>query len=118
VLLAAIDAIENVEPMLLRAGGFDEQIALAAPAADNLGRVVEQWLANKKVQLARGLRVQDIAAIMAGFTFGEIHGVLQRALNRAILRTPARELVTISREDLGMATQGNATPARRGRAPA
>jgi hypothetical protein len=32
VLFAATDAIENVEPTLLRTGGFDEQIELAAPA--------------------------------------------------------------------------------------
>jgi transitional endoplasmic reticulum ATPase len=118
VLLVAANAIENVEPTLLRAGGFDEQIGLAAPASENLGLFVEQWLADKNVQLARCLRVPDLAARVDSCSFGEIDGMLQRALNRAIQRTPNGKLVTLSREDLGMATRGNATPARRGRAQA
>jgi transitional endoplasmic reticulum ATPase len=99
VLIAATNSIENVEPALLRAGGFDEQIELAAPASDNVARVVEQWLAGKKVQLARGLRVRDLAPTMASRSFGEIDNMLQRALNRAIHRTRETERVTLTRED-------------------
>jgi transitional endoplasmic reticulum ATPase len=101
VLIVGADSIENIDPALLGGRGFDEQVALAATSSVNVARVVERWLAQKKVQLARGTRVQDLASSMVSLTVGDIEDILQRALNAAIQRTPAREHVLLALEDLG-----------------
>jgi cell division protease FtsH len=82
VLLAATNRPEILDSALLRAGRFDRQILVDRP--DKKGRVDILKVHLKKVTLASGVPVEDIAALTPGFTGADLANLVNEA---AILAT-------------------------------
>lgn len=99
VLLAATNRPEILDPALLRAGRFDRQILVDRP--DRRGRVQILNVHLKKVQIATGLSVEDIAALTPGFTGAD----LANLVNEAALLATRRNAETITLEDFNQAIE-------------
>ena len=82
VLLAATNRPEILDPALLRAGRFDRQILVDRP--DKKGRVDILNVHLKKIRLASGVPVEEIAALTPGFTGADLANLVNEA---AILAT-------------------------------
>src|SRR5690349_11034934 len=70
VLLAATNRPEILDPALLRAGRFDRQILVDRP--DKRGRLQILQVHVKKVRLAPGVDLEQVAALTAGFTGADL----------------------------------------------
>jgi len=91
VLLAATNRPEILDPALLRAGRFDRQILVDRP--DKKGRVDILNVHLRKIKLASGVPVEDIAALTPGFTGADLANLVNEA---AILATRrSKESVTL-----------------------
>jgi cell division protease FtsH len=77
VLLAATNRPEVLDPALLRAGRFDRQVLVDRP--DRLGRAQILAVHVKKVVLAPGLRVDEVAALTPGFTGADLANLVNEA---------------------------------------
>jgi len=82
VLLAATNRPEILDSALLRAGRFDRQVLVDRP--DKKGRVDILKVHLKKITLASGVPVEDIAALTPGFTGADLANLVNEA---AILAT-------------------------------
>jgi cell division protease FtsH len=82
VLLAATNRPEILDIALLRAGRFDRQILVDRP--DKKGRLDILAVHLRKIQVAPGLRVEDIAALTPGFTGADLANLVNEA---AVLAT-------------------------------
>ena len=103
VWIAATNNPDMIDPALLRSGRFTEKVVFDLPSDDLLVKHVEQWLATRKVQLARGLQVTAIAQTLQQQSIANTEGVLQAALNRAIGRRESSVVVT--EKDIDLAKQ-------------
>lgn len=91
VLLAATNRPEILDPALLRAGRFDRQVLVDRP--DKQGRVDILKVHIRKITLAPGIDLDEIAALTPGFTGADLANLVNEA---AILATRRRaENVTI-----------------------
>ncbi|MBY0512011.1 MAG: ATP-dependent zinc metalloprotease FtsH [Rhodospirillaceae bacterium] len=99
VLLAATNRPEILDAALLRAGRFDRQILVDRP--DRRGRVQILNVHLKKVNIAPGLSVEDIAALTPGFTGAD----LANLVNEAALLATRRNAETVSLEDFNQAIE-------------
>ena len=70
VLLAATNRPEILDPALTRAGRFDRQVVLDRP--DRKGREAILKVHIRKVKVAAGLNIGDIAGITPGFTGADL----------------------------------------------
>ena len=93
VLLAATNRPEILDPALLRSGRFDRQIALDRP--DRKGRAAILAVHLKKVALAPGVDIDQIAAITPGFTGAD----LANLVNEAAIFATRRDAQSVSIED-------------------
>jgi cell division protease FtsH len=82
VLLAATNRPEILDSALLRAGRFDRQVLVDRP--DKKGRVDILKVHIKKITLATGVPIEDIAALTPGFTGADLANLVNEA---AILAT-------------------------------
>ncbi|MGZ8154682.1 MAG: ATP-dependent zinc metalloprotease FtsH [Burkholderiales bacterium] len=82
VLLAATNRPEILDPALLRAGRFDRQVLVDRP--DKVGRVQILRVHTKKVTLAPGLDLEQIAALTPGFSGADLANLVNEA---AVLAT-------------------------------
>lgn len=77
ILLAATNRPEILDPALLRAGRFDRQVLVDRP--DKLGRIQILHVHLKKIRLAAGLDVQQIAELTPGFTGADLANLVNEA---------------------------------------
>ncbi|MBI5068233.1 MAG: ATP-dependent zinc metalloprotease FtsH [Deltaproteobacteria bacterium] len=99
VLLGATNRPEVLDPALLRAGRFDRQVLVDRP--DKLGRAQILAIHLRKVVVAPGLRVEEVAALTPGFTGAD----LANLVNEAALVATRRSAEHVSTEDFTAAIE-------------
>jgi cell division protease FtsH len=99
VLLAATNRPEILDSALLRAGRFDRQVLVDRP--DKKGRTDILKVHLKKITLASGVPVEDIAALTPGFTGADLANLVNEA---AILAT-RRSKDSVTLEDFTQAIE-------------
>jgi cell division protease FtsH len=77
VLLAATNRPEILDPALLRAGRFDRQVLVDRP--DKLGRIQILQVHSKKIRLAPGLELEQVAALTPGFSGADLANLVNEA---------------------------------------
>jgi cell division protease FtsH len=77
VLLAATNRPEVLDPALLRAGRFDRQVVVDRP--DKSGRAAILKVHMKKVQIAREVDIEQVAAITPGMTGADLANLVNEA---------------------------------------
>jgi cell division protease FtsH len=99
VLLAATNRPEILDPALLRAGRFDRQVLVDRP--DRTGREAILKVHTRKVKLAPGVSLEQVAALTPGFTGAD----LANLVNEAALVATRRSAEEISMEDFNLAIE-------------
>ncbi len=99
VLLAATNRPEILDPALLRAGRFDRQVLVDRP--DKKGRLQVLEVHARKVQLAKDVDLEPIAALTPGFTGAD----LANLVNEAALLATRRGAETVSTDDFTAAIE-------------
>jgi cell division protease FtsH len=99
VLLAATNRPEILDPALLRAGRFDRQILVDRP--DKGGRLQILRVHAKKVRLAPGVELEQVAALTPGFSGAD----LANLVNEAALLATRRSADSVSLEDFTQAIE-------------
>ncbi len=77
VLIAATNRPEILDPALLRAGRFDRQILVDRP--DKIGRLQILQVHAKKIQLAPGVELEQVAALTPGFSGADLANLVNEA---------------------------------------
>jgi cell division protease FtsH len=77
VLLSATNRPEILDPALLRAGRFDRQVLVDRP--DRPGRIQILQVHVKKVRLAPGVALEQVAALTPGFTGADLANLVNEA---------------------------------------
>jgi cell division protease FtsH len=99
VLLAATNRPEVLDPALLRAGRFDRQVLVDRP--DKKGRIEILQVHLKKIKLAAGVPVEDVAAMTPGFSGAD----LANLVNEAALLATRRGGESVTLEDFTQAIE-------------
>src|SRR6266850_763567 len=99
VLLAATNRPEILDPALLRAGRFDRVVLVDRP--DKKGRLQILQVHAKKVKLAPGVNLEQIAAITPGFSGAD----LANLVNEAALLATRRGAEAVSLSDFTQAIE-------------
>ena len=99
VLLAATNRPEILDPALLRAGRFDRQVLVDRP--DKKGRIEILQVHVKKVKLAPGVGLEEVAALTPGFTGAD----LANLVNEAALLATRRGADAVTLEDFTIAIE-------------
>jgi len=99
VLLAATNRPEILDPALLRPGRFDRQILVDRP--DRKGRSDILLVHLKKIKLAPGISIDEIAALTPGFTGAD----LANLVNEAALLATRRGANNVTLEDFNNAIE-------------
>src|SRR5216683_3886114 len=99
VLLAATNRPEILDPALLRAGRFDRQILVDRP--DKIGRLQILRVHAKKINLAPGVDLEQVAALTPGFSGAD----LANLVNEAALLATRRAGENVTMEDFTQAVE-------------
>jgi cell division protease FtsH len=99
VLLAATNRPEILDPALLRAGRFDRQVLVDRP--DRAGRKAILEVHTRKVKLAAGVSLEQVAALTPGFTGAD----LANLVNEAALVATRRGASEIQMDDFNVAIE-------------
>ncbi len=99
VLLAATNRPEILDPALLRAGRFDRQILVDRP--DKAGRLQILRVHAKKIRLAPGVDLEQVAALTPGFSGAD----LANLVNEAALLATRRGAESVSLGDFTQAIE-------------
>jgi len=99
VLLAATNRPEILDPALLRAGRFDRQVLVDRP--DKRGRLAILQVHARKVRLAPGVDLEQIAALTPGFSGAD----LANLVNEAALLATRRSGEAVSLDDFTQAIE-------------
>jgi len=99
VLLAATNRPEILDPALLRAGRFDRQVLVDRP--DKAGRIQILAVHIKKIRLAAGVQLDQIAALTPGFSGAE----LANLVNEAALLATRRNATDVTLDDFTHAVE-------------
>jgi len=99
VLLAATNRPEILDPALLRAGRFDRQILVDRP--EKRGRLQILQVHAKKIRLAPGVDLEQIAALTPGFSGAD----LANLVNEAALLATRRGADSVSLDDFTQAIE-------------
>ncbi len=99
VLLAATNRPEILDPALLRAGRFDRQVLVDRP--DRTGREAILKVHIRKVKLAPGVKLEQVAALTPGFTGAD----LANLVNEAALVATRRGAEEVSMDDFNVAVE-------------
>jgi cell division protease FtsH len=99
VLLSATNRPEILDPALLRAGRFDRQVLVDRP--DKIGRLQILRVHAKKVTLAPGVELEQVAALTPGFTGAD----LANLVNEAALMATRRNAEAVTLEDFNQAIE-------------
>ena len=92
VLLAATNRPEILDPALLRAGRFDRQVLVDRP--DKAGRIQILEVHSKKIRLAQGVSLEQVAALTPGFSGADLANLVNEAALLATRR--GAESVTLA----------------------
>jgi cell division protease FtsH len=99
VLLAATNRPEILDPALLRAGRFDRQVLV--DRADKAGRLQILQVHVKKIRLAAGVDLAQVAALTTGFSGAD----LANLCNEAALAATRRAAVEVTLADFTVAIE-------------
>lgn len=99
MLLGATNRPEILDPALLRAGRFDRQILVDRP--DKQGRIQILSVHVKKVRLAPGTVLDQVAALTPGFSGAD----LANLVNEAALLVTRRSAESVTLEDFTHAVE-------------
>jgi cell division protease FtsH len=99
VLIAATNRPEILDPALLRAGRFDRQVLVDRP--DRPGRIQILRVHSKKIQLAEGVDLEQVASLTPGFTGAD----LANLVNEAALVATRRDGQSVNLEDFTQAIE-------------
>jgi cell division protease FtsH len=99
VLMAATNRPEILDPALLRAGRFDRQILVDRP--DKIGRLQILRVHAKKIKLAEGTELEQVAALTPGFSGAD----LANLVNEAALLATRRGAESVSLTDFTQAIE-------------
>jgi cell division protease FtsH len=99
VLLAATNRPEILDPALLRAGRFDRQVLVDRP--DKKGRIQILQVHVRKVTLAPGVEIEQVAALTPGFSGAD----LANLVNEAALLATRRGGEAVTLEDFTRAVE-------------
>src|SRR3982751_6890927 len=99
VLLAATNRPEILDPALLRAGRFDRQVLVDRP--DRKGRLQILQVHARKVRLAPGVDLEQVAALTPGFSGAD----LANLVNEAALLATRRSGEAVTLEDFNQAIE-------------
>jgi cell division protease FtsH len=99
ILLAATNRPEVLDPALLRAGRFDRQILLDKP--DHEGRLKILQIHSKQVKLDKGVDLDKVASITAGFSGAD----LANLVNEAALTATRRGAAAVFSDDFTVALE-------------
>jgi cell division protease FtsH len=99
VLLAATNRPEILDPALLRAGRFDRQVLVDRP--DKKGRIQILEVHAKKIRLAPGVSIEQVAALTPGFSGAD----LANLVNEAALLATRRGAESVSLDDFTQAVE-------------
>jgi len=99
VLLAATNRPEILDPALLRAGRFDRQVLVDRP--DKIGRLQILRVHAKKIRLAAGVELEQVAALTPGFSGAD----LANLINEAALLATRRGGEAVTLEDFTQAVE-------------
>ena len=99
VLLAATNRPEILDPALLRAGRFDRQVLVDRP--DKKGRSDILRVHVKRVKLAGGVSLENVAALTPGFTGAD----LANLVNEAALLATRRSAEAVTLDDFTQAIE-------------
>nr|WP_277344535.1 ATP-dependent zinc metalloprotease FtsH [Oleiagrimonas sp. C23AA] len=99
VLLGATNRPEILDPALLRAGRFDRQILVDRP--DKAGREAILRVHLKKIHLADGVKIDELAALTTGLTGAD----LANLANEAALLATRRGAEAVTMDDLQSALE-------------
>jgi cell division protease FtsH len=99
VLLAATNRPEILDPALLRAGRFDRQVLVDRP--DKIGRLQILQVHAKKIRLAEGVALEQVAALTPGFSGAD----LANLINEAALLATRRGADNVTLNDFTLAVE-------------
>src|SRR5437588_5541384 len=99
VLLAATNRPEILDPALLRAGRFDRQVLVDRP--DKRGRLAILQVHVRKIRLAPGLELEQVAALTPGFSGAD----LANLVNEAALLATRRGGEAVTQDDFTQAVE-------------
>jgi cell division protease FtsH len=99
VLIGATNRPEILDPALLRAGRFDRQVLVDRP--DRVGRAQILAVHTRKVKLAPGVSLEQVAALTPGFTGAD----LANLVNEAALVATRRSADEIAMDDFNVAIE-------------
>jgi cell division protease FtsH len=99
VLLAATNRPEILDPALLRAGRFDRQVLVDRP--DRRGRLEILKVHAKKIRLAPGIDLDQVAGITVGFAGADLANVV----NEAALVATRRQAEAVTLADFTQAIE-------------
>jgi cell division protease FtsH len=99
VLLAATNRPEILDAALLRAGRFDRQVLVDRP--DKAGRVQILQVHSKKITLAAGVDLEQVAALTTGFSGAD----LANLCNEAALAATRRGAAEVALQDFTIAVE-------------
>ncbi len=99
IILAATNRPEILDPALLRAGRFDRQVLVDRP--DRAGRLAILAVHAKKVRVDPALKLEDVAALTAGFSGAD----LANLVNEATLAATRRNAPQVTMEDFNAAIE-------------
>lgn len=99
VLLAATNRPEILDPALLRAGRFDRQVLVDRP--DRQGRLAILKVHAKKIRLAPGIDLDQVAGITVGFAGADLANVV----NEAALVATRRQAEAVTLADFTQAIE-------------
>jgi cell division protease FtsH len=99
VLLAATNRPEILDPALLRAGRFDRQVLVDRP--DKAGRLAILGVHSRKVRLAAGVDLAQVAALTTGFSGAD----LATLCNEAALAATRRDGADVTLADFTLAIE-------------
>lgn len=100
LVIAATNYPQQVDPALMRAGRFSEKVEFFLPQREQVDLVVRRWLKMKRVRLEPGFATSQLATILSSQSIASVEGVLQYALNRAIVFCPEVGTPMIRRNDI------------------
>jgi len=99
VLLAATNRPEILDPALLRAGRFDRQVLVDRP--DKRDRLAILQVHARKVRLAPGVDLEQVAALTPGFSGAD----LANLINEAALLATRRDGEAVTQDDFTQAVE-------------
>ena len=99
VLLAATNRPEILDAALLRAGRFDRQIVIDRPDLKERAAILAVHV--KKIAMAPGVRINDIAGLTAGFTGAD----LANLVNEAAICATRRNADMVTADDFTQAVE-------------